>query len=232
MMETGRAGLFALLLAGGCTDPGGGGGGGKNDKGKPCGVDGGSAFRVSVYDSVIFPYKPDTEAPWDWDGDVPDWMIDVTDALGTILVSPELKTAAEILELVDTYGPLLLEGTVPPDPILYAFAALDDPTTTTTSTFFGGTTYTYTYGTYTFGSYNGLDDTYEPSFSRSFDVDLYDGERLWLWVEDEDLVDDDTVGGFAFELSELRERAKCGIQRIRGGGGNGLYSMSLSVEPL
>lgn len=42
---------------------------------------------------MVFPYKPDGEEPWDWDGNIPDWMLDLTDALADILVSPQLQTA-------------------------------------------------------------------------------------------------------------------------------------------
>ena len=88
-------------------------------------MDGGSAFRVRVHGALVFPYKPDGEEPWDWDGNVPDWMIDLSDALGDILVSPELKTASEILQIVDEVAPIVLEGTTPPDPIVAVVAALD-----------------------------------------------------------------------------------------------------------
>lgn len=226
--------LTASLLVGCSAGPSGNGNNEAEGEGdsepRDCGVESGDEFALTVHGGSVFPYKPDSEAPWDWDGDVPDWMIDVTEALGTILASPELKTTAEILEIVDEYGPVLLDGTVPPDPVLAVFAALKDPATTTTSTVFGGTTTTTTYGTYVFETRDTRDDTYEPEFDEAVEVDLFPDEELWLYVYDEDLVDDDYVGAAILDLRDLRDLSGCGRTRLRGGPGNGLYSVEIEVD--
>ncbi|MCB9684397.1 MAG: hypothetical protein H6738_05680 [Alphaproteobacteria bacterium] len=220
-------GCLVLILVG-CSDDGRGGKGGKKGN---CGASG-SEFEVEVLGATVFPYKPETESPWDWDGDIPDWMIDVTDALGDIAGSPELKTAAEILTIVDEVAPLLLTGTVPPDPVLQVVAALDTGTTTTTSTFFGGTTTTTTYGTFTFATLDTEDDTYEPVFRQRVDVDLFSDETLWLDVWDEDLTFDDYVGSVGLKLRDLRDLGGCGKTTLRGPVDGGLYSVDVTVEPL
>lgn len=222
-----RGGWLVVLALAGCAEGGGGGGRGRRD----CGVDDGRAFRVRVVDAFVFPYKPDTEEPWDWDGSVPDWLLDLTDTLASVVASPELKTASEILEIVDEVAPLVLEGTTPPDPILGVVAALQTATTTTNTTLFGGTTSTYTYGTYTFAVDDAVDDTYQPRFDRSVAVDLYADENLWFDLYDEDLVDDDWIGSAFLDLRDLRRLARCGVTTVRGVEGTGLYSVDVEVTP-
>lgn len=216
--------LVVTWLMAACTENGG-----RDDR---CGVEDASEFEVTVVGALVFPYKPDTESPWDWDGDIPDWMIDVTDALGDIVASPELKTAAEILEIVDEVAPVLLEGTVPPDPILQVVAALDTATTTTTTTTFGGTTTTTTYGSVPFGTLNGDDDTYEPLFQQRVDLDLFPDETLWLDLFDEDLYFEDYIGSTGLKLRDLREVSGCGKATLRAPTDSGLYSVDVRVEAL
>lgn len=218
--------LMAILGGVGCAPDDG-----RVKKRKDCGVDGGRDFRVRVVDAFVFPYKPETEEPWDWDGSVPDWLLDLTDTLASVVASPELKTTAEILELVDEVAPLILEGTVPPDPILNVNAALQTATTTTTSTFFGGTTWTYTYGTYTFATSDTRDDTYEPRFDRTVALDLYPYEDLWIDLYDEDVAFHDYIGSAVLDLRDLRRLAKCGVTRVRGEPGSGVYSVGVEVTP-
>jgi hypothetical protein len=220
--------LLVVGSAVGCTSSGVDGG----RKDKPCGVDGGSAFRVEVRNAFIFPYKPETEEPWDWDGDIPDWLIDLTNQIGEIAASPQLLTAAEIMEVVDEVAPLILEGTTPPDPILEVVAALDEAVTTTTSTLFGGTTYTWTYASYPFGEMDTYDDTYEPRFDQVVEIDLFPDETLWLDVTDEDLALHDYVGSVGLKLRDLRALARCGPTTLRAPSNSGLYSVGLVVEPL
>lgn len=196
-----------------------------------CGVAGGADFRVRVVDAFVFPYKPETEVPWDWDGDVPDWIVDLTGALGTVLANPGLKTTAEILDIVDEVAPVILEGTVPPDPVLVVDTSLQTATTTTTTTFFGGTTWTYTYGTETLATADTGDDTYEPRFDRAVGLELGASEDLWIDLYDEDLAFDDYIGSAVLERRDLRRLAKCGVRRVRGLPGTGLYSARVEVVP-
>lgn len=217
--------LLAIQLAACTTEPS------SDRRDRDCGVDGGQDFRVRVHGGLVFPYKPEGEQPWDWDGDVPDWMIDLTGALGDLLFSPELATASEILEIVDEVAPIVLDGTTPPDPQLYALAVLDEATVVPTSTWFGSTTWTYTYGTYTFGTLDTSDDTIEPRFDLTAAVTLFEGETLWLDMFDEDVLDDDYVGSVGLGLRDLRDLARCGITTLRGPEGGGLYSLDVEVEP-
>jgi hypothetical protein len=204
---------------------------GRVKKRKDCGVDGGRDFRVRVVDAFIFPYKPESEEPWDWDGSVPDWLLELTDTLAYVLASPELETTAKILQIVDDVAPLILEGTVPPDPVLNVNSALQTATTTSTSTFFGGTTWTYTYGTYTFATDDTEDDTYEPRFDRTVPLELSPVEDLWIDLYDEDLAFDDYIGSAVLDLRDLRRLARCGVTRVRGLPGTGVYSVAVEVTP-
>ena len=102
---------------------------------------------------------------------------------------------------MDEVAPRVLEGTTPADPIVGVVAALD--TATLTTTFFGGTTYN-TYGSYGFGTLDTFDDTIEPEFDLSTQIDLFPDETLWFDMWDEDLVDDDYIGSVVLKLEDPR----------------------------
>jgi hypothetical protein len=131
----------------------------------PTGFD---VFEVRLVDMTIHPLKPDG-SPWDWDGDIPDWLIEVAGLIGT--VEPHAATLAEVLQLVDEVAPELLEGTVPPDPFV-----------------------AYWHGDRFLFEDRVFDDTYDHFTGVDFGaVDLSRGE-LYLEVTDEDLLDHDFVG--------------------------------------
>ncbi len=89
-------------------------------------------FRPWITEDLAPGYGGD---PWDWDGNVPAWLLDfadllsdVLDLLAELIPDADLQAAAaaaatleEILLLIDEHAPELLAGTVPPDPNLYAY---------------------------------------------------------------------------------------------------------------
>lgn len=125
------------------TDPGGAEDGDSDSVAPGCGYSDEASLRdVDVEVSIVFrPWITDDVIPgyqyepWDWDGDIPEWLFDFADALATILdvvsditLDPSVETAAavaehldEVLELIDEYAPELLEDTVPPDPQIYPY---------------------------------------------------------------------------------------------------------------
>ena len=195
-----------VVMATGCTAGGGRAKGGGDGAGSECGyntVDLGSSCECldpylwcdddsldcCAYDSTefdivlesfeIFPLKDSASAsPWDWDGDIPDEWIQLASIIGYF--DPTVKTAAEVMEAVDTYAPELLEDTVPPDPWL---------------DFYQGNEYLDSTGTF--------DDTYSVRPNTVHTLDLSRGE--WAYeVWDEDIIDHDYVGEFYITLDDAQ----------------------------
>lgn len=114
------------------------------------------AFVVTVVDAKVMPFQDlSTEEPWDWDGDVPDWLIEGMQLVGAYY--PQAEAWAEVLDLVDQYAPELLEGYVPPDPLIDAY--VDDE--------------------YLSSSYADQ-DTYEPYWNYSETFRLSGSQEGWL----------------------------------------------------
>jgi hypothetical protein len=149
-------------------------------------------LRLFIRPYVTDEHKPGQEGePWDWDGDVPDWvfnfateLLNILDWLSAIYPEPNLMAAAagidtffELASLIDEYAPELLEGTVPPDPNLYAYMVDDEG--------------------YTHHPWPDLelewDDTYEVSVSGS-GIDMLQYVGFGLDLEDMDLYFDDSMG--------------------------------------
>ncbi len=227
-----KSGLALFALSGACSVDGsafgGDGGGGASSSTADEPTCGGSANRYDVWvDSVVIhPLNPGTGEPWDWNGEIPDWLLEATASLGEALASTELMTAAEILQLVDEYAPELLEGTVPPDPIVTATRFF--PSSSGSSAW--STTYTYTtfgYTTTTDVSFNLADDTYEPALGMQFDVRPSDGGELWIDLDDEDLAIDDWIGTVPLDEATLASVAGCGVVDVPGM--DGIYSAQVEV---
>ena len=135
-------------------------------------------FQVRLVGMTIHPLKPDG-SPWDWDGDIPDWLIDIAALIGT--VEPNAATLAQVLEAVDEVAPELLEGTVPPDPFV---------------SYWHGDTFLFEDLVF--------DDTYDNFTGVDFgEVDLGRGE-LYLDVYDEDLLEHDYVGYDFIDLAYVQ----------------------------
>lgn len=154
-------------------------------------------FRPVITEDLIPGYGGE---PWDWDGNIPDWILDVTSALSDILGAfasvypdPDIIAAAEvagqvdkILDVIDTYGPELLRGTVPPDPNLYPYL-YDD----------AGNLYSYN----DVGDGFSWDDSYEVELSFSGqDFRSYAG--LAIDMEDRDLAFNDNMGDYLDQQSD------------------------------
>lgn len=180
-----------------------------------CGSEG-RTFVVTVTDGFVLPYKPASGAPWDWDGDLPNWMVDVVDVVGAITRDPTVVTAAEILDVVDRLAPRLLDGTTPPDPVLVASTALAGEGEATTVD-----------GVGRIGVDAAGNDTYEPAFAVRAEVSLADDEVLRFDVKDDDVIGQDRVGAVVLGLEDLRAHAGCGPGKVRGDGG--LYFLGFEV---
>lgn len=130
--------------------------------------------------------------PWDWDGDIPDEVFDLAEAISTALdlvttvyPQPDLVSYAEALDviialglLIDEHAPVLLAATVPPDPDLFPYV-VD----------YSGEIYPY------FSGSEGLrwDDTYEIALTGQHQ-DLFNYDYLCFDLEDVDLLLDDNMG--------------------------------------
>lgn len=149
-------------------------------------------FRPYITDELIPGYELE---PWDWDGNIPDWILDVVDVLDTLLdiasqvyPDPELMTAAEavgmagdVLDAIDKYGPELMEGTVPPDPDIFPYVIDADG-------------YLYTYWDESEGGIQ-WDNSYEVSIDLPRQ-DFYTYSGLALDMEDVDLAYNDNMGDY------------------------------------
>ena len=156
-----------------------------------CGAPAATQFSVVIWNVTVMPYKPDGD-PWDWDGSVPDWLLDLIEILGDVI--PQAATAAELLAYVDEYAPELLEGTVPPDPYLEVASEI------------GGKEFVW-----------GYTDTFANTYEAPFEVTLGDpwfqpdpSEVIWIRAWDEDVVWDDEIGSVWLDRTSLREWANCG----------------------
>lgn len=164
-------------------------------------------FSFELISVKVAPYKDEaTQSPWDWDGDLPDWLLAALDLLAYYY--PNAATWAAVLDLIDTYAPELLEGTVPPDPYVQFYDDRDD----------------FLYET------DALGDTYEPYVGVSMQVSLIADERFSFWVIDEDALFDDDIQGILVDLPALQLLAGRGDFAIQSTDLN-LFEMNLRVEP-
>lgn len=136
---------------------------------------------LTVLGAKIRPFKfidgDGQPVPWDWDGNVPDWMLNAVGLLARVF--PELQFWNEVLQKVDEYAPFLLEGTTPPDPyIRFSDSPGDSPVYYATS------------------SYNA--DALEPTWNDAYvPLSAFAGaEFVNVEVWDEDAVFDDFMGQF------------------------------------
>ena len=165
-----------------------------------------NTFRFTVHSAGFLPYKgPDSEEPWDWDGDVPDWLIEALELLGYAV--PEAATMAEVLDLVDEYAPQLLEGTVPPDPYIEYW--IDDELYDASPT---------------------EDNTYEPAWRDTSVVSLRRNETLWVVFVDEDIYYDDEADAVYAEQEDLQWLAGRGALQMPGP--YYLFNLRFQVEPV
>lgn len=146
-------------------------------------------FRPYITDDLIPGYEGE---PWDWDGSIPGWISDVVDALDEILGTvssiypdPDLVAMAEaasevneILDLIDAYGPQLMEGTVPPDPNVFPYLVDSDENILPLSD--AGLSW---------------DDSYEVSFNLNH-LDLRRMVAVGVDMEDLDAAFDDNMGDY------------------------------------
>ena len=181
------------------TDRGGHEGQGNAETVPICGFsDSASLEDFALEIRILFrPYKSedlnpgDGGEPWDWDGTVPDWLLELADTLSDILgdlsdVIPneDLMTAAAaaealdlILEAIDEHAPDFMEPYVPPDPDLFPYR-LDDE-------------YYYPY----WDGDEGIqwEDEYEVGLTVEHQ-DLYTIPLLAIDMEDLDITFDDSMG--------------------------------------
>jgi hypothetical protein len=137
------------------------------DDAKSCCAYNATSFQLTVVSAGLMPFKPDGSG-WDWDGDVPDWMVDLANTIGYF--SAEAATIAEVLQYTDEYAPYLLEGTVPADPF-YSVWVGDDVVDASWT----------------------VDDDLAPQWGMETWVRPTAQADAYLWFEDEDLVIDDDI---------------------------------------
>jgi hypothetical protein len=184
--------------------------GSQRDRQEPCpGAPDATAFDIYVDQVVILPFKSDGE-PWDWDGQVPDWLLKAVsatdDALSALIEtglypsSPEALTAAELVELtadildaIDEHAPGLLEATVPPD--VYAELVVVDGRGQVNSQGFSETT----------------TDSYAPEvFTQWPAVPQAENDLIVVDLWDEDAVFDDWIASFGLDHAASTAYADCG----------------------
>lgn len=173
-----------------------------------CCAYGTNSFDIRMISAVVSPYKDEGDLqPWDWDGDVPDWLIDALELLADFY--PQAQTAAEVANLVDQYAPELLEHTVPPDPYVEGYYGNQEEPG-------------YEIGTW--------DNTYTPVWNRWWETTLSTNTHLTVWVIDEDLAFDDEIEGFYFDLATLQWAAGRGELQVLHFGH--LFELRFEVEPI
>ena len=171
-----------------------------------CCAFGTDTFKFTVRRAGFLPYKgPDSEEPWDWDGDVPNWLIDAMNILGVFV--PEAASMAEVLGLVDEYAPELLEGTVPPDPYIEYW--INDEVVDASPT---------------------EDNTYEPNWRDTTKVRLGRNDTLYVVFVDEDLTFDDEADSIYAGQEDLQWLAGRGPLTMEGP--YYLFDIVFEVEPV
>ncbi len=174
-----------------------------DDVSTDCCAYGTDEFEIVLESFSIFPFVDSaTGEPWDWDGDIPDDIIELLNIIG--YVQPEVKTFAEVLEIVDEVAPIVLEGTVPPDPWV---------------DFYQGEDYLDSTGTF--------DDTYTVRPGTHHNLDLSRGDwEFEVW--DEDIVDHDFVGYSYVTLDDAQFYAGGTAQFSQ----HPLWEIEVRVEPV
>jgi len=164
-----------------------------------------NSFRLVIGEAKVIPYKnAENREPWDWDGNVPDWLLQAVDLLSDFY--PDAAAWSEVLQLVDEYAPELLEGTVPPDPFVEVY--IEDEFLGATST---------------------DDDTIEPYWNQEAQVTLGSSELVWLVFQDEDLQLDDLIQEVSMDLLFLQETAGRGWQDYTDLGN--VFELTVAAEP-
>ena len=145
-----------------------------------------TTFELSVNSAEILPFKPGTKSPWDWDGDIPDFLIDALEFLEMLTMSG--TQYAEILKKVDEIAPQILEGTVPPD-VFIRFQLVDNNVGETIGSYESAT----------------VDNTLRPVFEDArVEVSMDPSLTLWISFVDRDIAFDDLIQSFPLSLEDLQ----------------------------
>ena len=164
------------------------------------------AFNVTVHQVVYSPFNPNFyDEPWDWDGDIPDWMTDLVDIFANVY--PELETVSQLAEWVEEYAPELLEDYVPPDPV---FEIYDGEEVVYVS--------------------DSKSDNYEPNFSETFRIDPSGNQDIAIMFWDEDAAFDDEATAFALGRDDMAWFA--GRGELTGIYWDAIYAVTWEVEPV
>jgi hypothetical protein len=165
------------------------------------------SYRITIHDVVIAPYNYDFyDMPWDWDGDIPDWLIDALELIG--YAYQEAATAADVLQIIDEYAPELMEEYVPPDAFFEVYDAGADETLYASDT---------------------IDDSYEAPFRETFTLSSGEADGALLYFYDEDLSFDDDVQGFEFTTADLAWFSGRGEFTVTYW--HNIFSITFEVEP-
>jgi hypothetical protein len=174
------------------------------DDAKSCCAYDASSFTLTVVGADVMPFNADG-AGWDWDGDVPDWMIDVANLVG--LFSVEAATIAEVLEYTDELAPEVLEGTVPPDPFFEVWEGEDDQVDVSWT----------------------VDNDFSARWEMQSWVAPTNQKDIYLWFRDEDLLLHDDIALGIMPRDTFETVAGWGPVEFRDIGM--LFSLTVEIEP-
>jgi hypothetical protein len=175
-----------------------------------------TTFELLVLEAAVFPYKvDDNQKPWDWNGDVPNWIIQLASLLSDEIdmafqstLIPAGTIAVKLLELTDEHAPDLLEGSIPPDPYLWI---VDDADRLLAES----------------GYYP---DSIDPSWTTRVDVELdrrTDAIHIEVW--DSDVLSDDFIGWLSLDLEDFQLLQGAGPRSFQGQ--RGVAEMTIEVLP-
>lgn len=184
--------------------------GSRGDRTEPCpGAPDATTFDIYIDQVIVLPYKVGGD-PWDWDGSVPDWLLDAVgltdDVLSGLIESGLYPTTGEtltfaqvvaisdeLLNAVDEHAPELLEGTVPPD--IYAEVLVEN---------LGGELTSH-------GISETVADTYHADIRSEWSaIRQNQAQTLWLALFDEDVFSDDEIGSLYLPHEATTAFADCG----------------------
>lgn len=161
---------------------------------------------LTIVSAQIQPYKSvEDKSPWDWDGVVPDALVDAIATLIQLTRPVDGILWATLIRTVADVAPDLLEGDVPPDPY-YELSSFGTPMLDPSET---------------------IRNTLEPRWVARPTL-VVAGEELLLTVRDEDLAFDDLIQEVIIawdDLTAIRGEGDVEFQHL-----GRLFSLTIRVE--
>jgi hypothetical protein len=161
-------------------------------------------FEVTIGEIMVSPYDPTTDAPWDWDGRLPGWLVDLIGAAAVYLTGT--PPVAGVVQWLAAEAPELLDGTVPPDPYLWILRGETEVSDSPVE-----------------------EDTYYARLDHRFEL-AWNGRPWVMEAWDDDVGFDDAIDHVDLFLEDLQALAGRGETEILWEGG--LYQFTIRVEPM